>query len=251
MKETKRAKRASRLRPRLAHVASLLACGALLSTAKAGAVERDDFSLFATLSSDYVFRGVSQTIEDPALQAGLAFEHASGWFAGIWGSTVDFPTNALRQRPREVEIDLWVGYGFELGPHWGLALEARQYEYPDDDPLFDYDYSELAVSVRRARSAVSLSYSDEALGLDSPGAAVEATHRRELPWRLDLVGGVGYYDLDGPLLGDYLFWSLTAGRTVGRFRLELGYFDTDDRGERIWGDLAGSRLVASLSVRFL
>ncbi|MDX1644762.1 MAG: TorF family putative porin, partial [Thermoanaerobaculia bacterium] len=206
---------------------------------------------FATVSTDYVFRGVSQTIEDPAVQAGLAFEHASGWFAGVWASTVDFPTNAVRDRPRDLEIDLWLGYGIELTPRWGLALEARQYEYPDDDPAHDYDYTELSLVARRARSGLSVSYAEEALGVDASGLAVEASHRLDLPRRIDLLAGVGYYDLGGPFLEDYLFWSLIAGRTVGRLRFELGYFGTDDRGRRVFGDLAGSRLVASLSLRFL
>lgn len=243
--------RTGRARPVSIVAAGALLYGALSTGAPAAAVERDDFSLFATVSSDYVFRGVSQTMEDPALQAGLVFEHASGWFAGVWGSTVDFPANAFRARSRDLEIDLWLGYGFELTPRWGLALEARRYEYPDDDPVHDYDYAELTLVARRGRSGLSASYSDEALGFGSSGLAVEASHRLDLPRRIDLLAGVGYYDLGGGFLEDYLYWSLIAGRTVGRFRFELGYFDTDDRGRRVWDDLAGSRLVASLSVRFL
>ena len=43
-----------------------------------------------TLTSDYVFRGVSQTAEDPALQGSIDYEGESGGYVGLWGSNVDF-----------------------------------------------------------------------------------------------------------------------------------------------------------------
>lgn len=238
----------SRSRPARAAIAVSL----VLATSPLGAVEREDFSLFATVASDYVFRGVSQTREDPAVQAGLSFEHASGWFGGVWASTVDFPDEGGRvRRPSDLEIDLWVGYGVELGSRWGLAVDLRQYEYPGDHPENDYDYAELGVALQFDRSVLALGYSEDALGFDFPGVVVELTHRRDLPWRADLLAGIGFYDLDARYPGDYLFWNLTAGRSFGRLRFELGYFDTDDRAESTWGERAGERLVATVTVRIL
>lgn len=231
----------------------LLAC--LLLGAAAGrpasAVEREDFSLFATVASDYVFRGVSQSREEPVLQAGLSFEDASGWFAGLWTSTVDFAPSGTHEQPRDVEIDLWVGHGVELSPRWALAFEVRRYEYLHDAPGDEYDYTELGVALKLDRSSLALGYSDKALGRDSPGLVLEATHRHDLPWRLDLLAGLGYYQLESRFLEDYLFWNLTVGRALGRWRFELGYFDTDGHAEAVFGELAGSRLVASVSVRIL
>ena len=42
------------------------------------------------LFSQYVFRGLSQTNEKPALQGGLDYSHASGFYAGVWGSNVSW-----------------------------------------------------------------------------------------------------------------------------------------------------------------
>ncbi|MDD3529832.1 MAG: TorF family putative porin, partial [Gallionellaceae bacterium] len=36
--------------------------------------------------SDYAFRGISQTDEDPAIQGGFDYAHASGFYLGVWGS---------------------------------------------------------------------------------------------------------------------------------------------------------------------
>ncbi len=48
------------------------------------------FSGTAALTSDYRFRGVTQTQTDPALQAGFTLAHTSGLYFGLWGSNVNF-----------------------------------------------------------------------------------------------------------------------------------------------------------------
>ena len=65
-----------------------LRCGAVLvglvmSGAAAAAVEGN-----ATLTSDYVWRGSSQSDGDPAAQAGVKLGTATGWYASEWGSGV-------------------------------------------------------------------------------------------------------------------------------------------------------------------
>ena len=47
------------------------------------------FSAYATLTSDYPHRGISQTDESAALQVGVDYQHGSGFFAGGWVSNVD------------------------------------------------------------------------------------------------------------------------------------------------------------------
>ena len=49
-----------------------------------------EFSGNVALTTDYVWRGVSQTDEGPAVQGGFDYEHESGFSAGVWGSNVDF-----------------------------------------------------------------------------------------------------------------------------------------------------------------
>lgn len=63
-----------------------------------------EFSANAALTSNYVFRGVSYSDEGPALQGGLDYAHASGAYAGLWGSTVDTGVDT------GVEVDGYFGY---------------------------------------------------------------------------------------------------------------------------------------------
>jgi len=64
-----------------------------LASLNSQAVElNDEFSLNLTpaLVSDYRASGLSQTQNDPAAQFDLMLSHASGLYAGIWTSTVDY-----------------------------------------------------------------------------------------------------------------------------------------------------------------
>ena len=66
--------------------------GLVMSGAAAAAVEGT-----ATLTSDYVWRGSSQSDGDPAVQAGLKLSAGTGWYASAWGSGVSFrPDNGAR-----------------------------------------------------------------------------------------------------------------------------------------------------------
>ena len=62
------------------------------------------FTWSVSAVSDYVWRGVSQTDEDPTAQAGLTYSHDSGFYAGVWGSGVD-----LGPGDPSVEVDGFVG----------------------------------------------------------------------------------------------------------------------------------------------
>ena len=69
----------------------------LAEEAPPAAVEapKSDFSVSGNvgLFSDYIFRGYTQTENNPALQGGFDVEHASGLYAGVWASNVDWTTN--------------------------------------------------------------------------------------------------------------------------------------------------------------
>ena len=60
------------------------------------------------ISSDYVFRGLSQTAGKAAVSAGYDVSHSSGLSAGIWASNVSSALGSL-------EIDLYANYGFKVG----------------------------------------------------------------------------------------------------------------------------------------
>jgi uncharacterized protein (TIGR02001 family) len=81
------------------------------------AAQAQDFNVYGGLAftSDYVFRGQSQTDKDPAVQAYLEGEY-KGLYAGAWASNVDFGDN------NDYEVDLYAGYRGELAN--GITYDA-------------------------------------------------------------------------------------------------------------------------------
>lgn len=90
----------------------------------------------AAVTSDYVFRGVSQTNRDPAVQAGFEWSDA-GFYAGAWGSNVSWLSD-LSSDDAEIssslELDAYAGYRGTLGEGVGFDVGAIYYWYPGDFP---------------------------------------------------------------------------------------------------------------------
>lgn len=78
--------------------------------------------------SDYYTRGVSQSWHKPAIQGGVDLAHTSGFYAGMWGSSITpntFPDATA-------EIDLYAGYNGSIPAVEGLGytVGAIGYIYP-------------------------------------------------------------------------------------------------------------------------
>lgn len=61
------------------------------------------------LVSDFVYRGISQTHTQPAVQGGFDYAHASGLYAGIWGSSISWVSDGLGGS-YPLELDIYGGY---------------------------------------------------------------------------------------------------------------------------------------------
>ncbi len=97
----------------------------------------------ATVVSDYRFRGISLSGEDPTVQATATLTHKSGFYVGAWGSGLASGTDFGK-----VEVDLYAGWG---GTVAGLTVDANvtQYTYPDQTGNAPVDYVELLASVSK------------------------------------------------------------------------------------------------------
>jgi uncharacterized protein (TIGR02001 family) len=96
-------------------------------------------SATVTAASDYTFNGVSQTDNDPALQASLDYADDAGWYVGTWASNVDFggadDTN--------IEWDFYAGQYFQLTDVVSLDAGIAYYTYHGDDYSSEYKYPEI------------------------------------------------------------------------------------------------------------
>lgn len=108
-------------------VAGLVA-GAFAPTFASAADSPHSLSGNMGIYSQYIFRGVSQTDFDPALQGGFDYSHASGLYAGTWLSNVSW-TSPGYTGGGSLEADFYGGYRGSVGD-FGYDLGLLQYHYP-------------------------------------------------------------------------------------------------------------------------
>jgi uncharacterized protein (TIGR02001 family) len=76
------------------------------------------------LTSDYRFRGVSQTQNAPAVQGGIDYNHKSGFYVGNWNSSV---SSQMYTNGAGVESDLYAGFKKDI--YKGLTIDVGSYNY--------------------------------------------------------------------------------------------------------------------------
>jgi uncharacterized protein (TIGR02001 family) len=115
------------------------ALAALLIAAvpRAGAEDEATHTYSANIGvvSQYVFRGLTQTNERPALQGGFDYGHASGLYAGTWLSNVNWVADVIPEASASLEVDLYAGYrkSWESSGITGDVGYLR-YQYPGSYP---------------------------------------------------------------------------------------------------------------------
>ncbi|PHK96150.1 hypothetical protein CR162_04755 [Pseudoroseomonas rhizosphaerae] len=209
------------------------------------------------ISSDYLFRGISQTRNRPALSLALDVQHETGLYVGAFLSNVAFPGSNARQ-----ELDLLAGYRFEVGPV-SLDLGGVFYTYPGyDKPAgsYEYNYFEAVAKASYTLDAVkfvgSAAYSPDFYFEAGSAFYLEGGADVALPLDVTLAGRYGYQWIDrNPRYGapDYANWSVALSReVVAGFTLTVGYYDTDlSKAECFAGTkLCDARAMVMLSRAF-
>jgi len=143
--------------------ASLLA-GTMLAATPAFADDGDAPSEITitgnvALTSDYRFRGVSLSGGDPAIQGGITASHASGFYVGVWSSSIaDSPVYG------EQELDVFGGWSGEVGGGVKVDAGLLLYAYPSGKvgkANYFEPYASVSGSVGPAALKVGVAYAWE------------------------------------------------------------------------------------------
>jgi uncharacterized protein (TIGR02001 family) len=157
-----------------------------------------------SFTSDYIWRGMTQS-DGPAIQGGFDYAAESGFYAGIWGSNVNFNDGAGS------ELDYYFGYGFEAGAI-GIDLGYVAFDYPDNTDGLDFE-----------EIVIGLSYSD--FGLTFALGQDGAPDYTEVSYALGAFGfSYGEYDDYGDNFG------ISYGFTCGSYDCGFAYSDFSDTG---------------------
>lgn len=216
-----------------------------------------EFSANVTLATDYAFRGISQTDEQPAIQGGFDWSHDAGPYLGVWASNVDFNDNDQAS----TEMDFFGGFAGEYR-NISYDIGAIYYLYPGADTARDYDYWEIAAAasyspLANMEAGISYNYSPDYFNESGAAHFVEGTVAYEMggmmiPLTLSASGGHQWIE-DNAIFGtpDYWVWSAEAATQVEGFDLALTYVNTDlEENECAGTDNCDWRMIFSAGREF-
>ena len=104
----------------------------------ADAPEVSPITANVTVASNYIYRGLTQTNNKPAIQGGFDYAHESGFYVGNWNSSITWISDGYggggqggHAVSAPVEMDFYAGYKKELiGEGFASDIGVLQYYYP-------------------------------------------------------------------------------------------------------------------------
>ncbi len=200
-----------------------------------------DKTFGATITSDYVARGFSQTNGGPAVQA--FFEISTGiFYAGVWASNVYYPP----ANPG-VEFDLYAGIRTSAGP-LSLDLGYVHYLYSNQAATATGElYAKASVAVWDPLTLGAAVYWNPYTSQVYTEANAAITFSiLPAPWSSKISAAVGYQTVAGP--GDYWTWNIGKTLTYAdTISLDLRYHDTNISGPLYTVSLGFSTSLSKLS----
>ena len=203
------------------------------------------------LTSDYRFRGISQSDTSAAIQGGFDAEFSPGFYIGTWGSSVDFDSNDGYDG--SLELDYYAGWSSAIGDtDFGIDVGYIYYDYPGDNGD-EGDYGEVYVAGSWKDLSVSVNYSDDYYGGTGKFFYYAADYSLTLFDSLGVAFHVGYNDFDetgffSSNTDSYTDWSVALSYTWAGVDLSVAYVDTDLDDDDVFGtDWADSTAVFTIS----
>ena len=136
------------------------------------------FVVVPMTASDYMFRGVSQSDDHPALQLGADYSFASGFYVGVWGSNVDFGDST------DAEIDTFIGWNGDVADGVNLDVMLNRYNYVNEPSDVDYAYNELIGKVTLVSVCVpALPPIEATMGISTASATMAARDSSKRPMK--------------------------------------------------------------------
>jgi hypothetical protein len=249
---------------------------ALLSPCAGYCQSESPFGGNLAVTSDYIYRGVSESDGHGALQADLHASSSGGAFGGVWASSRD--RDLEPGTPAEVQV--YLGQRFSLGNTWSATVSGRSDYFVGGPTRHSEDHQEISAALAWLdRYTLSVTAIPNAVRYSSVvvqypgyqlryyetyrGAAFVADGAGQWLLRegvlgrggLYLTAAAGYYyasrpgNAPAPGLG-YLYGNAGLALEWRRWRLDLGYFATQHRAARLFPYPVANRLAATLSWEF-
>ncbi len=221
---------------------ALLALAAMMTLSAAPTVSHAEGPLAfnAAVSSDYRYRGISQSRLKPAVSAGFDYTAPQGFYFGAWGSTIKWVEDWGGDA--NLEIDLYAGYKGEISKGLGFDVGVLQYVYPSaktatwDAAFKDPNTTEIYGALTAGPLTGKLSYSltnlfgnyDFAKGQNSKGSYyLDLSAPFEVGGGFTLTPHVGYQKVEKIANASYTDYAVTLSTEIKGFALSAAVVGTN------------------------
>ncbi len=189
-----------------------------------------------SVANDYIFRGLSQTNQQPALQAGLEYAGRGGWYVGTWGSNISWLSDgstSMAPISSSLEIDVYAGYRHALTQGISVDLGVYTYDYPGSYPRGFTRPNSTEGYIGIGAWGLSLKYSHAFTNLfgvaDSKSSDywdLSYSHALNNVWTA--TAHVGHQQVENNPDASYSDWNISISDDFGRgFSGSLGYYDSN------------------------
>jgi uncharacterized protein (TIGR02001 family) len=211
-------------------ILSLAAAGLLLS---AGTVQADEWTANFAASNNYIWRGLTQSVNEAAISGGIDFAADSGFYAGTWASIVSYAADDVYS----YEHDMYAGFAGEAG---GISYDIG-YLYYNYDAEAEFDFGEVYGSIGFGAFTLGLNVlanteADEGPGQDfgfGEATYLYADYTTEVGDGIELGFHIGRHEGDfseafNGVPGEYIDYNISLSKNG--FSFMITSTDLDDAG---------------------
>ena len=234
------------------------AASPLLASQTAAAADWGGFNLAIAETSNYVFRGISQSDNHSALQGSIEFHVPFGLYAGVWASTIDFNDAPVNSRS---EVDYYGGFRTTVGK-WSLDFGGMYYAYPDGRSAYRFSeyYAKVAHPLNDMVSwNAQYIYSPDFFGKTGHGNYAQTGLLTQVVDWLSADANIGRqwvqdFDADPATGFPYNNWNAGVTATYEKLSLDLRYTDASlskaecatAAGNQKW---CGAKFMATITLK--
>jgi uncharacterized protein (TIGR02001 family) len=195
--------------------------------------------------SNYIFRGVTQTQNLPAVQGGLTYTFPYGIYISGWGSNVKFPSN---NQQATVELDSIIG-NTNTFDDFKYDINVARYNYPGARFA---NYNELNTLFNYKFLQAGISYSANVYNTHESGTYYQGGINYNVPSNyvfnvndVNFKALAGHYNLPGFVGGAYSDYLISLGKGFKNYVLSVQYSNTSYSS-----NYDGSQIVGQIAATF-
>lgn len=211
----------------------------------------DNVSGSMAMTTNYMFRGISLSQDNPAVQGGLTYTFPVGLYFNVWGSNANY--SAPDGKTVTSEIDTIAGYQGSVGDNFSYNINLDRYNYPGARKA---NYNELNTLWTYRIFTLGVSYTSNYSGYHASGTYVNGTLNFNIPpcyalnvQDVSILAEMGHYSLARAAGYSYNDYSLTINKVISdKYTVSLAGTGTNGRAKTPPYD--GNQIVGTVTAVF-